>query len=100
MSYISAQDYSHEKLVSPRHAMTWTRYEAEQLRTREHEIEYLRQEEEQQRLREVPLDSDHGKRHTRDIAECVTGKGTGRIPEGWIRLSTNHPSYLLTSCDT
>ena len=45
---------------------------SEDLGHREHEVEDLREEEEDHGLREVPQNPDHGKSHTRKVAEGIT----------------------------
>jgi len=45
---------------------------SEDLRHRQHKVEDLREEKEDHGLREVPQNADHGKGHTREIAEGIT----------------------------
>ena len=55
--------------------------EAKELRCRVEEIDDLRYEEEQHSLAKVAQNGNHCKRHPCEVAEGVSYKHTGRVPE-------------------
>lgn len=60
--------------------MTRTRDQPKQLRDGIAKVEDLRDQKQDKRLAEVAEDTDHDEYHAREVAVCVSHKGTGRVP--------------------
>ena len=74
--------------------MSWTRHHFEKLRHRVDEIDDLGYKEQEHCFTEVTENGDNSKRHPREIAECVSDKYIGRVPEEILVRDEKHIFFI------